>query len=216
MLKRTDRLVQMQATNASPAKQKLLNAALALFRERGYSDTSVDDLCRAAGVTKGAFFHHFESKEALAVAAIQQWNEITGALFAGAPYQSVADPKERLLAYVDFRAELVRGDLPEWTCLLGTLVQETFATHPALRRFCGEGIEAHAQTLVPTIEAARKQYAPDAEWSAEGLARHTQAVLQGAFVLAKAMNNPQAALDAIAHLRRYIELLLPKPRKRTK
>jgi TetR/AcrR family transcriptional repressor of nem operon len=198
----------MQEISATSAKLKLLNAALALFRERGYTDTSVDDLCRAAGVTKGTFFHYFSSKEALALAAIQHWNDMTGALFAGASYQSIDDPRERLLAYLDFRAELVRGQVHEFSCLLGTLVQETFATHPALRAACGEGIEAHAQTLVPTIEAARKQYAPNAHWSAADLARHTQAVLQGAFVLAKAMNNPQVVLDEIAHLRRYVEHLL--------
>lgn len=204
----------MQHASASSAKLKLLNAALALFRECGYTDTTVDDLCRAAGVTKGTFFHYFSSKEALALAAIQHWNDVTGALFAGAPYQAVEDPRERLLAYLDFRAQLVRGEAPEFTCLLGTLVQETFATHPALREACGGGIEAHARTLEPTIEAAKARYAPDAEWSAANLARHTQAVLQGAFVLAKAMNNPQIVLDEIAHLRRYVEHLLPTSEER--
>ncbi|MCS7026020.1 MAG: TetR/AcrR family transcriptional regulator [Bryobacteraceae bacterium] len=204
----------MQEASTSSAKLKLLNAALALLRERGYTDTTVDDLCRAAGVTKGTFFHYFSSKEALALAAIQHWNDLTGALFAGASYQAVSDPRERLFAYLDFRAQLVRGETWEFTCLLGTLVQETFATHPALRAACGDGIEIHARTLVPTIEAAKARYAPDAEWSAADLARHTQAVLQGAFVLAKALNNPQIVLDEIAHLRRYIEHLLPTSRKR--
>ncbi|MFN3325721.1 MAG: TetR/AcrR family transcriptional regulator [Bryobacteraceae bacterium] len=205
----------MSKATATSAKSRLLTAALSLFRERGYTDTTVDDLCRAAGVTKGAFFHHFANKEALALAAVQYWNEWTGSLFAGAPYHAVADPRDRLLAYLDFRAQLVRGELPEFTCLLGTLAQETFATHPPLRAACGEGIENHARTLVPTIEAARELYAPDADWLAESLARHTQAVLQGSFVLAKAANDPQVALDAITHLRRYIELLLPIQPKET-
>jgi TetR/AcrR family transcriptional repressor of nem operon len=203
----------MLEADPTPAKIRLLNAALALFRERGYTDTTVDDLCRTAGVTKGTFFHHFASKEALALAAIQHWNEVTGALFAGAPYQRVADPRERLLAYLDFRAQLVRGELPEFTCLLGTLAQETFATHPALGSACGEGIENHARTLAPTIEAARDKHAPGADWTAESLALYTQAVLQGSFVLAKAKNSPQLVLDAIAHLRRHIELLFPIPPK---
>lgn len=193
---------------------RILDAALRMFREQGYTATTVEDLCRAAGVTKGSFFHHFESKEAAALAAIEHWNETTGALFAAAPYWQVEDPRERLLAYLDFRAQLVRGELPEFTCLLGTLVQETFASHPALQSACGAGIESHAQTLVPTIEAARERCAPQADWSAASLARHTQAVLQGAFVLAKARNDPGIVLDALAHLRRYVEHLLPLPTKR--
>lgn len=202
--------IPTKSAPAADSRTRILDAALDAFREQGYTATTVDDLCRAAGVTKGAFFHHFESKEAAALAAIAHWNESTGALFAGAPYWKIEDPRERLLAYLEFRAALVRGELPEFTCLLGTLVQETFASHPALRRACGAGIEAHARTLVPTIEEARRQYAPDADWSAESLALHVQVVLQGAFVLAKAMNEPKVVLDAIAHQRRYVECLLPR------
>ncbi len=199
----------MVALATADARTRILDAALTLFREQGYTATTVDDLCRTARVTKGSFFHHFESKEAAALAAIEHWNTLTGALFEAAPYWQVEDPRARLLAYLDFRAALVRGELPEFTCLLGTLVQETFASHPALQAACGAGIEAHAQTLVPTIEAARARYAPKAEWSAESLARHTQAVLQGGFVLAKAFKDPNAALEVIAHLKRYVEGLLP-------
>ena len=57
-------------TQARPtARTKLLDAALRLIRTKGYAATAIDDLCHAAGVTKGAFFHHFRSKEELAVAA---------------------------------------------------------------------------------------------------------------------------------------------------
>jgi AcrR family transcriptional regulator len=61
-----------EITRRSPkvaARQKLLDATLALIRKKGYSSTSVDELCAQAGVTKGAFFHHFKSKDALAIAA---------------------------------------------------------------------------------------------------------------------------------------------------
>ena len=191
------------------SRSRILDAALNVFRARGYAATTVDDLCRGAGVTKGSFFHHFESKEAAALAAIEHWNEVTAALFADAPYWRVKDARERLLSYLDFRAQLAKGELSEFTCLLGTLAQETFASHPALRAACAAGIEAHAQTLVPTIRAALERHATGAGCSAESLARHTQAVLQGAFVLAKADNDPGAVLDAIAHLRHYLELLLP-------
>jgi TetR/AcrR family transcriptional repressor of nem operon len=191
------------------SRRRVLEAALGVFRAKGYAATTVDDLCAAAGVTKGSFFHHFDSKEAAALAAIEHWNTTTGELFASAPYWRIEDPRDRLLAYLDFRAGLVRGGLPEFTCLLGTLVQETFASHPALQTACGAGIEAHARTLVPTLEAAKARHAPEADWSAESLARYMQAALQGGFVLAKALSEPQAALDAIAHLKRYVSKLIP-------
>ena len=186
-------------------RNSLLDAALKVIRSKGYSATTIDDICAAAGVTKGSFFHHFSNKEDLAIAAAQHWNALTGGLFASAPYQQVQDPRERILAYIDFRADIEHGDLADVTCLLGTMVQETFATYPAIRQACREGIEGHAQTLVPTIEAAKALYAPGADWSAESLALYTQAALQGAFILAKAQGNSDIAAQCITPLRRYVQ-----------
>ncbi len=189
-------------------RTSLLNAALKVIRSKGYSATTIDDICAAAGVTKGSFFHHFASKEDLAIAATQHWNALTGGLFANAPYQQVQDPRERILAYIDFRAQMVQGDLADVTCLLGTMVQEAFDTYPAIRVACREGIAGHAQTLVPTIEEAKALYAPDANWSAESLALYTQAALQGSFILAKAQGSSDIAAQCIVHLRRYVQGLL--------
>ena len=76
-------------TNISPekgdARTRLLDAARDVIRRKGFDATTVDDLCEAAGVTKGAYFHHFKSKEALGVAAAETWSEQTGALFEAAP-----------------------------------------------------------------------------------------------------------------------------------
>ena len=192
------------------ARTKLLDAAIQVIRAKGYAATSVDDLCRAAGVTKGAFFHHFASKDDLAVAAADYWSERTGALFASAPYHGPADPLDRVLAYIDFRTALLDGAVPEFTCLAGTLVQEAYGASDAIRAACAASIFGHAQTLEADIEAARKKYGADGDWTAQSLALHTQAVLQGAFVLAKADGGPAIARDMAAHLKRYVCLLFAK------
>ncbi|WP_084215387.1 helix-turn-helix domain-containing protein [Sphingomonas sp. Ant20] len=70
--------------SSNSARDKLLDAAVTLIRRNGFAATSVDQLCAAAGVTKGAFFHHFVSKEALGVAAAGHWLAITTPLFADA------------------------------------------------------------------------------------------------------------------------------------
>ncbi len=189
-------------------KTKLLGAALQLVRQNGYDATSVDDLCRAANVTKGAFFHHFKSKEALAVAATEFWTLVTGEVFALAEYHHYDDPLDQLIAYIDFRAQLLEGlSLPECTCLLGTMAQEKYESNPAIREACYVGIVTHADQVAAMIIAAKAKHAPRATWSAESLALHTQAVIQGGFILAKAGNDVALAADSIRHLRRYIELL---------
>ena len=189
------------------SKTKLLNAALQVIRTKGYNATRIEDICEAAGVTKGSFFHHFETKEELAVAAAEYWSEITSALFASAPYHQAQDPLKRLLEYVDFRKALVQGGLPEFTCLVGTMTQEIYGTHPSIREACEQSISGHTATLVPDIEAAMKQYGVRGDWTAESLALFTQAAIQGAFILAKARNGATVAAESIDHLRRYLVLL---------
>lgn len=195
------------AQNQHESKTKLLDAALHVIREKGYQATRVEDVCAAAGLTKGSFFHHFKSKEDLALAAAEHWNAVTGALFASAPYRELADPLDRLLAYVDYRKGLLRGELPEYSCLAGTMVQEVYATHPQLREACEKSISRHAATLEMDIELAMKKYNVRGNWTPRSLALYTQAVIQGALILAKARGGPEVAATMMDHLRRYVELL---------
>ena len=189
------------------ARTKVLEAALSVIRAKGYAATTVDDLCVAAGVTKGAFFHHFASKDALAVAAADAWSETTGAFFADAQYHQHADPLDRVLGYLDFRKSILTGAVSEFTCLAGTMVQETYDSHPAIRAACDRSISDHAAKIEADIAAAMEAHGVVADWTAGSLALHTQAVLQGAFILAKAKGGAEVAASSIDHLKRYVELV---------
>jgi len=199
------------ATLQIGAKTKLLDAALFVIRAKGYSATTVDDICEAAGVTKGAFFHHFKSKEALAVSAAEHYSSMADGLFSTAPYRDLPGPLDRLLGYVDFRKAILQGDLPEFTCLLGTMVQEAYETHPKVREACEKYISQHAAMLETDISEAMCQYGLVADWSPGSLALYTQAVIQGAFILAKAKHGPEVAAACLDHLRRYLEMLFVRP-----
>jgi len=198
------------------ARSKLLNAALKLIRAKGYAATSVDELCHEAGVTKGAFFHHFHSKDELGAAAAQHWSKITTPLFAEAPFHALPDPLDRLLGYVDLRLALMQGGIPDFTCLVGTMVQEIYEAKPAIREACAASITDHARSLEADIAAAIAGYGTAQPITAQSLALHTQAVIQGAYILAKATGSADTAADSIRHLRRYIELLFnSKPNQET-
>ena len=203
----------IERSTSGGARSKLLDAAVAIIRQKGYAATSVDELCARAGVTKGAFFHHFPSKDSLAVAAANYWQELSGALFAAAPYHRLNDPLDRILGYLDFRKAMLRGDVAEFSCLAGTMIQEAYQTHPDIRLACDATIGGHAATVESDIADAMKRYRIRAPWTAESLALHTQAVLQGAFILAKAKGHAAVAEDSIEHLRRYVELLFRRPKK---
>lgn len=191
------------------ARDKLLEAGVRLVREQGFAATSVDDLCRAAGVTKGAFFHHFASKEALGVALAAYWSRSTGGFFAEAPYHHHARPIDRVLGYIDLRLALIAGPPESFSCVAGTMLQESFRTSDAIRAACEASIMGNAIALEGDIAAAMAE-AGVTGTTAASLSRHVQTVIQGAFILAKSQP-PAAAADlareAIGHLRRYFELL---------
>jgi TetR/AcrR family transcriptional repressor of nem operon len=69
----------------------------------------------------------------------------------------------------------------------------------------------HVAMLERDLAAAKQRCAPDADWNAESVGYFIQAVLQGAFIFAKAKQSPQIARENLAHLRRYLEMLLPLP-----
>jgi TetR/AcrR family transcriptional repressor of nem operon len=189
------------------SKIKLLDAALYVIRSKGYSATRIEDVCEAAGLTKGSFFHHFKGKEDLAIAAAHYWDEVTSQFFEQAPYHLPSDPIDRVLAYIDFRKDILQGELAEYTCLLGTMLQETYDTHPAIREACEKGISDHAATIERDITAALESRELNVSWTASSLAFYIQATIQGAFILAKAKNNSEVAAECLDHLRRYLELI---------
>lgn len=195
------------------ARSRLLQSARDAILAQGFAATSVDDICKAAAVTKGSFFHHFKSKEALGVAAARHWAETTGTFFAAAPYHGPPDPLDRVLAYVAFRKSIVGSNLAESSCLVGTMAQEVYASAPAIRDACGESIFGHAATLEADIAAAMEARDIQGGWTAESLARHTQAVIQGGLVLAKAGNDPALVRESLDHLDRYIRLLFGRSNK---
>jgi TetR/AcrR family transcriptional repressor of nem operon len=197
----------MRTPRSDATRTKLLEAARDVIRSQGYSATTVDDICAAAGVTKGSFFHHFPSKEQLGIAAIEQFNEAASEIFGSAPYASQPDPRDRVLGYVDFRISMLTREIAQFTCLLGTMVQEVYATHPDLRAACDQGMSEHVADLTRDIQAAKQLCAPDAPWSAESVGYFMQSVLQGAFIFAKAKQDTRVAVESLGHLRRYLEML---------
>jgi TetR/AcrR family transcriptional repressor of nem operon len=198
------------------SKTKLLDAALQVIRSKGYTATTVDDICHEAGVTKGSFFHHFKTKDELALAAAEHFSQMATGVFASAPYRAAQDPADRVLGYIDFRAAMLVWEIPQYTCLLGTMVQETYQSHPAIRAACDRYMSEHTAEIAKDIAEAKALHAPDAAWNPESVAFYTQTVLQGSFIFAKAKGNSKVAMESLALLRGHLETLFNKTKPASK
>lgn len=192
-----------------PSRTRLVAAALDTVRAKGWAATRVEDVCAAAGVGKGSFFHHFDGKDALGLAAAEAWAARADGLFPLLDARAAgAAPLDRLLAYIALRRDLMAGDLVDWTCFAGTVVQEAWATNPVLSRACAATMDAHSGRVAALVAAAMADLGIAGDgWTAESLARHIQGTIQGAFILAKATGSAEVATDGMDHLARYVALL---------
>lgn len=170
-------------------RDALLDAAQSLILSKGFPATRVDEVCAAAKVTKGSFYHHFKSKDDLAAALIDHYfDHLTQTLCTGA-WQDRSDPVERLLGFLDHAIKVLRGPLLRNGCLLGSFALDLSETHPDIRIEIENRFDQLAGVLEPTVRAALKQQGVTGFVSAGALARQFVSVLQGSIVLAKAYDD---------------------------
>ena len=184
--------------NTTPTQEKLLNAAMALMLGKGYQATTVDEICDQAGVSKGSFYHAYNSKEDLSLELLD-WYHTGGKkrIFDG-PFNQLP-PSERMFAFVD-RIKEVSQELWGNGCLLGSLGLEMANTHPKIRQRVADLLEERLTVI----------FAPAAGGeSARKLAEDFIVMMEGAILLARInddwsvvhrnFDNFKNRLEAITH-----------------
>ena len=203
-----------QTTELPETKRKLVDAGVSLMRKRGFNATTVDDICSAAGVTKGGFFHYFKSKEDIAKAAVTRFREGKAQDFQNAPFRKLADPLDRVYARLDFvkessggKSRLTKG------CLIGMFAQELSFTHPNFRSACQESFLRMAQDFEKDIAEAKSVHAPKADFDPKDVAMLYVSIIQGSLMLAKASENNAVLFENIEQFRRYLQSLFGQTRR---
>ena len=156
-------------------RERLLEAAMRLMLAKGYWGTTVDEVCREAGVTKGSFYHYFDSKEALALALVDYYFERIGAGLFAAEERASRPPLERLGAFLSHAVALSHSPAVQEGCILGIFTLELSQTSSRVRdeiaqRF--EELSGWVAALFREVEAEQPLPA-----SPEALAREFVAVL---------------------------------------
>lgn len=199
-------VISMRTAQLNPiSKEKLLDAAEELMLAKGFEATSVDEICAAARLTKGSFFHYFETKEVLAKAALERFCQRQQERMRSAPFHQKRDPLARLEGLFDFMAEMAKSQAAQRGCLLGIFSQELCETSSEIQACCAERFRDWAKGLQRMLDEAKEKHAPRAAVDTHSLAEHVIAVLEGSLILAKAKRDPKVVAEGLGHVKRYIQ-----------
>lgn len=175
----------VQQSRAIATREKILKAAADLFAVKGFHSTKLDDVRREAGVTTGAFFHHFQDKDDLGFAVLdrhmQKRRILLDRIEQELPAGQVAGKLQPVYRRLDAIAEMARKrHQAKAGCIIGNLSTELSGTHEAFRVRLAECFEEMAQEFVPHLEAAVRGQRPKP--SAPELARYIVTVIEGAIM----------------------------------
>lgn len=195
--------------DGSATRQRILDAARNLVIANGYRATTVDAVLAAAGTSKGAFFHHFESKRALADALVDAYvAEDLGMLQLGleAARATGPEPAERALAFVRFFEDSADDIMAGTT---GCLYTSVLAEMELIEAGASEPIaQAVAQWRDAFADLLRQALRDRSGVDVDALSDHLFVTFEGAYLLARATGEPGEMRRQLATVRHLLDALL--------
>jgi TetR/AcrR family transcriptional repressor of nem operon len=190
-------------------REKILDAAQSLILKRGYAGTTVDNVLEQVGITKGAFFYHFKSKDELARALIKRFADEDTALYS--------DPLQQVLIFIGLFEEMF-DDLsePHPGCLFASYVYEMQQFDQNTLALVKGSFRTWRRLLKEKFDAIAKLYPPQTDVDTTSLADAFTVVLEGAFVTGKALNEPDVIAKQLRHFKNYVALLFSAASDRTR
>jgi TetR/AcrR family transcriptional repressor of nem operon len=190
-------------------KPRLAEATLALIRKKGYADTSVEDICQEAGLTRGSFFFYAKNKEDMALAALELYVARFHAHFKTAKLAEEPDPVRRVGRYLDACTSFAHSPLLKDGCFLGVLAEEISVTHPRLRVRVQTAFDVWT-TLTEGLLVDALRYTRNDVGLARSLAPHVVGIVEGSLLLARVHRDRDEVDRSIEHLRSYLSKVLGK------
>jgi TetR/AcrR family transcriptional repressor of nem operon len=200
------------AQRSAKTRGKLLEATIGLMRRQGYAGTTVDQICARAGVTKGAFFHYFSSKEAIGRAAVDDWCQQRAEQYRVDLGNPAEDPLVRIDRLLDGLIESIRNPPDNMVvCLLGMLSQEMALSNETMRtQFC-QHLEGWSGFVTGLLKEACETHPEHREFDPEQVGWLLNSLWQGSLLVAKTTGNPQIVVDNLEQARDWINGYFAKP-----
>jgi TetR/AcrR family transcriptional repressor of nem operon len=192
-------------------RQRLVAAAEALILKQGYAGTSLDDVLSATGLTKGAFFHHFEGKADLARAVVEAYADGQHVLFREWSERADRlsdDALERLLIFLRLFEEHLDGrDDPFTGCIFASYTHEGAKFDDEIHRYIKEQLHKWQSLFLEKFKALVAVRRPVMPVKAEALAEMIMAIIEGGLIMANAYRDPQLLQRQLRQFRYYLDVL---------
>ncbi len=188
-----------------------MDVAERLYLDRGYGGTSIDAVLEEAGLTKGAFFHHFESKHDLARALIERYAALDHALLERSIERAERlsrDPLQQVLLLVGLQEEeLAEASEGQAGCLFASYAYQAGLFDEHVNAVIRDGLLAWRTELGTRLRLAMSEHAPRLSVEPEDVADAFLVSMEGAFVVSRALQEPALLARQLREYRNYLELL---------
>ena len=196
-------------------KERILDTSQALILENGFAATSLHNILKTTGVTKGAFFHHFDSKADLAHTLIRRFAADDFAMFDEWDRRADAltdGPLQALMLFLKFFEEWIDGlSKPFAGCMFAVYVYESALFSDDVNDFVKQSLEHWQRYYRKKFAAIIAVRPPKLEVRAAELAEMIVAILEGAFILSRSSGQPELISRQSRLFRGYIKLLFEEP-----
>jgi TetR/AcrR family transcriptional regulator, transcriptional repressor for nem operon len=203
------------ARDGTKTRERILDSAETLILEQGLAATSIDEVLAAAGSSKGAFFHHFPSKNHLARALVERYAANDVAFleeFMTRVETATDDPAEQVVAFIrlfeDAADELVAQ---QPSCLYVSYIFDKQLFDDGTNEVIVDAVRAWRGRLLEKLEAAAELHPPREPVDLGALADHIFATFEGAFVLARTMDDRSLMRAQLELVRRLVALIFDVP-----
>ncbi len=172
---------------------------------KGYTATSVEEICAAAEVTKGSFFHYFESKEDMGKAVLDHFMSSMSKAVLDSPFFKKKDPLQRIFGYIDFMIEVSGSPERRSGCLLGNFAQVLSDTYPDIRLLCARHFNWWSEMLKHELDEAKAGCAIKAAIDTRALSEHFIALFEGSLMLAKTRRDVGIIERNLGNFKQYLK-----------
>ena len=198
-------------------RSTILDAAESLILEQGFAGSSIEDIIARAGITKGTFFYHFDSKAKLGYALVTRFAELDRANLEEKMARAEGlsrDPLQQFLIFIGLMREMMEGlTEPYPGCLYAAYVYESELFDARTMKVVRDALQGWRDVLAPKIRQIIERYPPRRPVDPDSLADMLTVVFEGAFIVSKVMGEPDLVARQLDHFRDYIEFLFAPPER---